>query len=158
MNRPVSDRSRPGALRWWFTLIEAIIVIVVTGLILGAALPGFSRTLRVGRVNRAAQVISADLDRAFATAARQRKPVRLTWVNASMQYTLADRASGTVLFTRGIGTTNSSFDVLQVTFSVSPLDIFPTGFASSALTVALTEQDYTRHVTMTRAGLTLVGP
>jgi prepilin-type N-terminal cleavage/methylation domain-containing protein len=150
--------TRRRVLRRGFTLIETILVIVIIGLILRTALPSFSRVLRVGRVNRAAQVVSADLDRAFATAARQRKPVRITWVNASMQYTLTDRATGKVLLTQGIGVTNSSFDVLQVTFSVSPLDVFPGGFASSALTVTLTELDYTRHVTMTRAGLSLVGP
>jgi len=66
-------RGWRGALHRGFTLIEIVIVIVVIGLILRFALPGFSRTLRVGRVNRAAQVLSADLDRAFATAARQRR-------------------------------------------------------------------------------------
>jgi len=147
-------RGRRGALRRGFTLIETIIAIVIIGLILRAGLPTFSRTLRVGRVNGAAQTLSADLDRAFATAARQRKPVRIIWNSSAMQYTLTDRASGTVLLTRPLGTAGST----SVTFSVSPFDIFPGGFASAALTVTLTERDYTRRVQMTRAGLTLVGP
>ena len=147
-------RGPRGAYCGGFTLIETIIAIVIIGLILGAGLPAFSRTLRVGRVNSAAQVVSGDLDRAFATAARQRKPVRITWNNSAMQYTLTNRTSGTVLLTRPLGTAGAT----SVTFSVSPLDIFPGGFASAALTVTLAEQDYTRHVRMTRAGLTLVGP
>ena len=143
-----------GGLPGGFTLIETIIAIVIIGLILRAGLPAFSRTLRVGRVNSAAQVVAGDMDRAFATAARQRKPVRISWDNSAMQYTLTDRSSGTVLLTRPLGTAGAT----SVTFSVSPLDIFPGGFASAALTVTVTEQDYTRHVQMTRAGLTLVGP
>ncbi len=151
-------RGRRAPARRGFTLIEIVIVIVVIGLILRFGLPSFSRTIRVGRVNRAAQVLASDLDRAFATAARVRHPVVFTWNNSAMQYTLTDRKTGTVLLTRGVGVANSSFDVLQVTFSNSPFSIFPGGFASSALTVTMTAQDYTRHVQMTRAGLTLVGP
>lgn len=147
-------RDLPRALRRGFTLIEIVVVIVVIGLILRFALPGVSRSLRVGRVNQAAQVLSGDLDRAFSTAARQRKPVRVAWNNSAMQYTLADRASGTVLLTRPLGKAGGT----TVNFSASPLDIFPGGFASSALTVTVTEGDYTRHIQMTRAGLTLVGP
>lgn len=154
MNTIRTSGLRRPRLRRGFTLIEAIVVIVVIGLILRFAFPGFSRTLRVGRVNRAAQVLAADLDRAFATAARQRKPVRLEWNGSAMQYTLADRSSGTVLLTRPLGTAGAT----SVTFSVSPLDVFPAGFSSSALTVTVTESDYTRHIQMTRAGLTLVGP
>lgn len=146
--------SRRLALRRGFTLIETIIVIVVIGLILRFALPGFSRTLRVGRVNRSAQVLSADVERAFSTAARQRKPVRIAWNGSAMQYTLTDRSSGTVLLTRPLGTAGAT----SVTFSASPFDVFPGGFASSALTVTVTESDYTRRVRVTRAGLTLVGP
>ena len=149
---PAGERRR--APRAGFTLIETLIVIVVIGLILRFALPGFSRTLRVGRVNRAAQVLSADLDRAFATAARQRKPVRIAWDGSAMQYTLTDRSAGTVLLTRPLGTAGAT----TVNFTVSPLDVFPGGFSSSAQTVTVTDGDYTRHVQMTRAGLTLVGP
>lgn len=142
-------------VRRGFTLIEIVIVVVIIGMILRFGLPSFSRTMRVGRVNSAATALSADLDRAFATAARQRKPVRLTWTGGTtMRYTLTDRVSGTVLLTRPIGTAGAT----TVNFSVSPLDVFPGGFASSALTVTVTEGDYTRHVQMTRAGLTLVGP
>ncbi len=150
---PPGHRRRRG-LRGGFTLIELVIVIVVIGLILRFALPGASRSIRVGRVNGAAQVLSADLDRAFSTAARERKPIRLAWDGSAMQYTLTDRASGTTLLTRSLGTAGST----TVSFSASPLDIFPGGFASSALTVTVSEGDYTRHIQMTRAGLTLVGP
>jgi hypothetical protein len=45
-----------------------------------------------------------------------------------------------------------------VTFSTTPLDIFPGGFASGALTVTVGQGGYTRRVQMTRAGVTLVGP
>ncbi len=137
-----------------FTLIEIVIVIVVIGLILRFGLPSFSRSLRVGRVNRAATVLSADIERAFSMAARDRKPVRIAWSGGSMQYTLTDRASGAVLLTRPMGTAGAT----TVNFTVSPLDVFPGGFASSGLTVTVTEGDYTRHVQVTRAGLTLVGP
>jgi len=151
-------RMRSHARSLGFTLIELVVVIVIMGLIVRAVAPNFSRTLRVARVNRASQVLSGDLERAFALAARQRKPVRITWDNGAMQYTVKDRLSGTVLMTRGLGTANSAFNVLVVTFSSSPFDIYPSGLASSALTVTLTELDYSRRVQMTRAGLTLVGP
>lgn len=157
---PFTERAarRRATGRGGFTLVEALIVVALLGLLMAMALPRFSRELRVNRVNQAAQVLASDLERAFTTAARQRKPVRLSWNNSAMQYSISDRASGTVLLARGLGTGNSSFGVLHVSFSASPLDIFPVGFASSALTVTLTAQDYSRRVQMTRAGLTLVGP
>src|SRR5512135_3596658 len=60
---PGSSRRRMGGRG--FTLIEIVIVIVVIGLILRFGLPSFSRSLRVGRVNRAVTVLSADIERAF---------------------------------------------------------------------------------------------
>jgi len=40
----------------------------------------------------------------------------------------------------------------SVSFSVSPVDLFPSGFTSSALTVSLWAGGYSRRVTMSRAG------
>jgi prepilin-type N-terminal cleavage/methylation domain-containing protein len=134
-----------------FTVIELIIVIVVFSVATSIALPAISRTHTHIRVNQAAMVIGHDLTVAISGAARQRKPIRVARGADAVSFTVSDRASGTVLQTRPLGT-DTPYGLDSVSFSVTPVDIFPSGFASSALTVTAWDGGYSRPVTMSRAG------
>lgn len=135
-----------------YTMIELALVISIAGLIAAIALPTFARGLRGSRASAAATVVQADLELAFSYAARQRRPVRVNWNAASMTYTVADRSTGTVFVTRRLGSTGD-YTLSEVSFSANPVDIFPGGVASGALTITLTGGSSTRTVMMTRAGL-----
>jgi len=130
-------------------MIEAVIVIAALGLITATALPKIGRQIRAYRLGRAAVVVAGDLENAFSIAGRERKPVRLSLSGGT--YTVADRSGGTVRLTRNL-TGDPEYAVATVTFSTSPLDIFPTGVASAADTVTITNGPVSRQVTLTQAG------
>jgi prepilin-type N-terminal cleavage/methylation domain-containing protein len=134
-----------------FTLIELLIVIIVFSVLASAALPTVSRVTTHTRVNQAAMLVGQDLSLVGADAARQRKPVRLARGVDRQSYTISDRVSGNVLQTRVLGP-RGDFPLDSVSFSASPIDVFPNGFTSSALTVTLWAGGYSRRVTMSRAG------
>jgi prepilin-type N-terminal cleavage/methylation domain-containing protein len=132
-----------------FSLPEAMQVVVVLGLLAAITGPPVARQLRSHRVGQAANVVAGDLELAFSMAARQRKPMRVAVTGTT--YTIADRAGGTVRFQRQLGA-DSEYRLQSVTFSASPVDVFPSGVASSADTVTLTSGNAIRRIVMTPAG------
>jgi type II secretory pathway pseudopilin PulG len=59
-----------------FSIIEAVMVLLIVATILAALTPGVIRTLSHARVNRAATVVAAQFYVAQSLAGRQRKPGR----------------------------------------------------------------------------------
>jgi prepilin-type N-terminal cleavage/methylation domain-containing protein len=135
-----------------FTLIEMMIVIVIAGATASVVAPTVRHGVARTRVQRAASVVAGDLELAFSQAARQRKPIRVTFDSSTLSYTVADRASGTVLFSRAFGP-NSDLALGSVTASASTLDIYPNGIASGPDTVRLQLDGQARRVTVTRVGV-----
>jgi prepilin-type N-terminal cleavage/methylation domain-containing protein len=134
-----------------YSMIELLIVIIIFSMLTLATFPTISRVTSHSRANQAASVVAQDLAQAVTVAMRQRKPVRLARGSDMKSITLSDRASGTVLSKRALGT-GDAYGLDSVSLSVSPVDIFPNGFTSSALTVTLWSGTYSRQVTMSRAG------
>ncbi|HET8622723.1 MAG TPA: GspH/FimT family protein [Gemmatimonadales bacterium] len=122
---------------------------VLLGVMAAIAGPPIARQLPRHRVARAADVVAGDLELAFALAARQRKPMRVTLSGTT--YTIADRVGGTVRHRRRLGP-ESEYRLQRVTFSANPVDVFPSGVTSSADTVTLTSGSAVRRVVMTAAG------
>jgi len=134
-----------------FTLIELIIVVLIFSIVTTAALPAVSRITTHSRVNQAAAVVGHDLAVAVSSAARQRKPIRIARGGDGQSMTVAERASGTVLDTRWLGS-DTPYGLDSVSFSATPVDLFPSGVTSSPLTVTVWARGYSRQVTMSRAG------
>jgi prepilin-type N-terminal cleavage/methylation domain-containing protein len=134
-----------------FTLIEAMIVIVMLAIVTAAVFPKISTVMSHSHVNQAAMVVANDLAVAASNAARERKPMRLARGSDHQSITVTDRTSGTLLSTRHLGA-GDAYQLDSVVFSTSPVDIFPNGFTSSALTITLWSKSYSRQVTMSLAG------
>jgi Tfp pilus assembly protein FimT len=81
-------------------MLEMLVVMIIVGLLIAIVIPKMARIMSHERVNRAAQVLVADLQNGFAMAGRQRAPVRLTFTPSTKTYVFTDRATGTVLQTR----------------------------------------------------------
>jgi Tfp pilus assembly protein FimT len=130
--------------------------VAMLGILVSIGLPRVSAVLQRSSARQAAGVVAADLEQAVSLAARQRRPVRLTCNCPAGTYTLSDRTSGTVLFHRVIGGTGGNLALGGLTFSANPIDIFPSGMTSAALTVTLTTGGTSRQVIMSTGGFVRV--
>src|SRR6188768_790601 len=81
-----------------FTMIELLMVFVLVGLVMAIAIRSVGDTIRRDRVNKAVAIVSADLEQAFAIAARQRTPVRVLFDSARMTMAVAERADTTLKY------------------------------------------------------------
>ncbi len=141
--------------RHGFTLIETVIAFTVSGILFTIALPRTSSALHQSQVRRAARVVATDLQLTFSLAARQRRPLRLTYDPVNLRYTVTLVADGTLLRTRQLGS-ESAYALSSVAFSPTSIDVFPNGMAASALTITLERGDHSRQVTMMRSGMVRV--
>ena len=131
--------------------------LVILALVGTIALPSVNRTIRQQRVIAASAALAADVDAAFSVAARQRRPVRLSYDAASGEVRAADRATGTIYRRRPLRD-ESDFKLTSVVLAPTTVDVFPSGIASAAFTLTLTNGAYQRQVTVTRTGLSRILP
>ena len=71
-------RPTPITRRSGFSMIELLIVFVVFGLVVMISIRSVGDTLRRDRAAKAAYILGADIEQAFAIAARQRMPVMMS--------------------------------------------------------------------------------
>jgi prepilin-type N-terminal cleavage/methylation domain-containing protein len=135
-----------------FTILELMAVVGIIGILATMAGPAMSRIVRHQRTNRAATVIAADLQNAFAVAARQRQPVRIQADAASRSYQFIDRRTGAVLRIRTFYGDTSEYRLSQLVFNPATLDVFPSGISSGPLTVSLANGDYSKTISASTAG------
>jgi Tfp pilus assembly protein FimT len=133
-------------------MMELLVVVGILGIMAGMMGPATSRIVRHQRVNRAATVIAADLQNAFAVAARQREPVRIQADAATRSYQFIDRKTGAVLRIRTFYGDTSEYRLTSLVFTPATLDVFPSGISSSAITVDLANGDYSKRITASTAG------
>ena len=155
IHTPAPLRTRNGR---GFTIIELIIVVAIMSILAAMAGPWISKIVRHNRVNRAAMVITADLQNAFASAARQREPVRISADAATKSYQFVDRQTVKVLKIRSFYGDTSEYRLSKLVFTPAIIDVFPTGVSSAPVTVDLGNGDYTRRVTASTAGFIRMVP
>src|SRR2546430_17669259 len=144
---------RPG-----FTNMELLVVVGISGIRAAMGGPAMSRIVRHQRANRGAMVIAADLQNAFAVAARQREPVRIQADAATRSYQFIDRKSGNILRIRTFYGDTSEYRLTKLEFSPTTIDVFPNGISSAAVTIDLANGDYTKQITASTAGFVRVKP
>ena len=132
--------------------MEILVVIGILGILAAMAGPSMSRIVRHQRTNRAAMVITADLQNAFAVAARQREPVRIQADANSRSYQFIDRKTGAVLRIRTFYGDTSEYRLSTLVFTPATVDVFPNGISSAAVTVNLANGDYAKTITASTAG------
>jgi len=152
-NTPQGRITRPG-----FSLFELLIVISVMSILAAMAGPSISRIVRHNRVNRAAMVITADLQNAFASAARQREPIRISADASTKSYQFTDRKTGAVLRIRSFYGDTSDYRLSTLRFTPATIDVFPSGISSAAVVVDLANGDYSRRITASTAGFIRLAP
>ena len=153
-----SRKAQRTARRRGYSLVELIMVVSVLGVLAGIASPKISRIVRHNRVNKAAMVITADLQNAFASAARQRAPVRISADANTKSYQFVDRKTGAVLRIRSFYGDTSEYRLSTLVFTPATIDVFPTGVSSTPIVVDLANGDYSRKITASTAGFIRMVP
>ncbi len=151
---PETDSKSPRKRRG-FTLPEAMIVVVILGVMFSISLPRFNATVRQRRVISATTTLNADMPVAFSLAARQRKPVTLTYDAATGEVRVNDRATGTLYLRRALRST-SEYMLDSVSMTPSSVQIFPNGMASAPFTMRLVNGRFVRQIAVGRTGHTRV--
>jgi prepilin-type N-terminal cleavage/methylation domain-containing protein len=154
--RPLSRQSG-GLGRKGFTMIEMALTFVVIGIMTAMMVPKIGRVMQATRVNRQTAIIAGDLEHAFTLAGRLRKPMRLSCTCGTGTYTVADLNGGTVRLNRTLGQ-DSDLGTVTLAFDNNPVDIFPSGVSTVALTARITSGISTRAVTLSTAGLVRIIP
>ena len=142
----------PPRYRLGFTLMEAVMVLLIVATVVGALTPSVIRQIAHARVNRAANVVASDFYLAQSLAGRQHGPVIITFDSTARQTTISPPApANTNLLTRRFGI-DSEFKLTTFSATSSPIQILPNGMANAAVTITVASGAYTRQVRMTRAG------
>jgi prepilin-type N-terminal cleavage/methylation domain-containing protein len=153
-------RQSPSRRRSGFTMIEMLVVFVVFAATVVISIRSVGDTLRRDRVGKAAALMSTDLERAFALAARQRTPIRLLMNGPGLSFSIADRADTTFKYrTRDFSTGDFQLDFFRS--NKDSLDVMPNGLATDTLNLTMGiysgGRAYSRVIRVTRAGLVRVG-
>lgn len=135
-----------------FSIIEAVMVLLIVVVVVGALTPAVVRQITHARVNRAANVVAADFFLCQALAGRQHSPVTLALDSVAMTSTITNPfPTSTTLFTRHFGK-DSEFKLSVLRSSVAGVQILPNGMVNASVTITIGDGSYTRQVRMTRAG------
>ena len=138
-------------------MIELALTLTLIAIMTAMMVPKIGRIMQATRINREIAIVVQDLEQAFTIAARSRKPMRLSCTCGTQTYTIADRTGGTVRLSRKLGA-DADLGTLTLTFSASPVDIFPSGVATAPDTVRITSGTSTRAVVLTTAGQVRIIP
>jgi prepilin-type N-terminal cleavage/methylation domain-containing protein len=135
-----------------FTLIEAMIVLVIVATVIGALTPSVMQQIAHARANRAANVAAAILLEAQTLAGRGRTPVVVSFDQTAKTIRIALPApASTVLSTRRFGL-DSEFKLTVFTATQASITVRPNGTANTSVTITLGGGGLTRQVRMTIAG------
>lgn len=151
------EESANSTPRRGFTILELIVVMAIIAIMTTVGMANFTRLVNQVRIERASQTLSYDLQMAFAIVGRNRKPVRITWVPAQVQFSITDRSDTLLFRTRGMGP-DSPFKLRQSMFTVSrsQVEIYPPGLAADSLNIHIINGDQKRTISMSRGGLVRV--
>ena len=138
-------------------MIELALTLTLIAIMTAMMVPKIGRIMQATRINREIAIVVQDLEQAFTIAARYRKPMRLSCTCGTQTYTIADRTGGTVRLSRKLGA-DADLGTLTLTFSTSPVDIFPSGVATAPDTVRITSGTSTRAVVLTTGGQVRIIP
>ena len=134
-----------------FTTIEAVMVMLIVVVVVGALTPSVMRQITHARVNRAANVLASTFFLAQTLAGRQHSPVKLAFSTDNKSVVLSAASSATVLHTEWFGLT-SEFKLDSFTPSSATVLVLPNGRTTTSVTVTLSDGTYSRQVRMTSAG------
>ena len=142
-----------------YTITELMIVTTVLGVVSAISMGRISAYVQERNVSAAAATVQSDLQQAFTIAARNRRPVRITFAAADTALRITNRENTVTYLRRGLGVGGgfalrpSDIAFCANTCSGATIEVYPNGWASDTLTVTITRGQYARGIHMSRSGL-----
>ena len=154
--RPTSIRRRSG-----FSMLELLIVFIVFALVVKISIRSVGDTLRRDRASKAASIVGADIEQAFAIAARQRTPIMLVLDRLNRKISIIDRGTTTKIYRQRSFSRTSDYGVDSLYANRDTIVIMPNGIATNAwdLTLRFTSTSgtvYTKKVSASVGGMVRV--
>jgi prepilin-type N-terminal cleavage/methylation domain-containing protein len=146
------DRVRLLRNRRGFTLIEALVVVSILGVMATFAVPAVERTLLSNKADRAAAIVVTDVQNAMGIAARQRKPVRISFGVSPYRMNVRDRVTNALMYRRYYGQGVSPYGVTYLAATQNPFFVFPNGIVNGAVTITLRVGPHERRISVSRVG------
>jgi prepilin-type N-terminal cleavage/methylation domain-containing protein len=158
---PWAMRPTPIRLRSGFSMIELLIVFIVFGLVVMISIRSVGDTIRRERASKAASILGADIEQAFAIAARQRRPVMMALNRSNKTFSIIDRASTTKVYRRRSFARTADYGVDSLYANRDTIVIMPNGIATNTMdiTLRITTRGgavYTKKVAVSVGGMVLV--
>jgi Tfp pilus assembly protein FimT len=129
-----------------------LLVMALLALVATITLPPMGRSMAAVRVQRAATLVAANIQLAHSTAARQRRPVRLSIDSAQKVMRIRDVANPGTLYAEQRFDASAENVVQRLVVSDTSLLIYPSGMVAKPLNVRLIAANKTRLIRITRAG------
>lgn len=139
-------------VRAGFSLMELVFVLILVGVVGAMAAPNVGHMLARTKLQRAANTVAFDIQAAFATAARQRAPVRIVIDEPNRVFTVQDHAGSSRIYAQRYFDGSAELNLSQMLATSSTVIVHPHGLAESDLTLTLRAAGATHTVSMTRAG------
>ena len=131
-------RDSPSRRRGGFTFIEILVVFVVFAAVATISVRSVGDTLRRDRVAKTSAVLSADIEQAFAIAARQREPVRMVVDRTNKRFSIQNRNVATpIIYKTRSFALSGEYGVDSLWTNKDTIDIMPNGLATDTLKLAL---------------------
>jgi Tfp pilus assembly protein FimT len=119
------------------SMIELLVVFVVFGLAVMISIRPVGDNLRRDRIAKAANILGADVEQAFAIAARQRMPVRMVVNDSLRTFSIIDVVDSSKIYrTRSFAKT-ADYGVDTVYADTSRVTIMPNGIAMRSMNITL---------------------
>jgi Tfp pilus assembly protein FimT len=136
-------------------MLELIIVLVVVGIIAAISANKIHDIMIQQRVYRASTAVQTNVEAAWTLAVRNSRPVRITWDASRLQLDVTDRAGTTYFRRANLGTDAYGLTASAVSFSRSPLEVYPNGLANDTLLITFSMNGVTKKIWVSRAGQVL---
>jgi prepilin-type N-terminal cleavage/methylation domain-containing protein len=145
--------TRRVRLRRGFSILELITALVIIGVLASVSAGKVRDVMTQQRLYRASNNVQTNVEAAWALAARNRKPIRISWDSTNRQMKITDRA-GTNTFRRtSFGQDPYGLMAGSIRFSTPMVEVFPDGLATDTLLITLSNFGVTKKVWVSRAGL-----
>ena len=151
----------PARRRSGFTIIEMLVVFVVFGAVMMMSVRSIGDTLRRNRVAKVAAIVGSDVEQAFAIAARQRQPVRMSFSRVNKTFTVVDRNTPTLVYKKRSFANSGEWGLDSIQSNHDNIDIMPNGLATDSTNLELFIQStggkwYSKTVWASKGGLVKV--